>query len=117
MNTIAGILHKMDIFVAYESMPSIVDKEIKMNTLPGLIHKLDADIINIVHKRNIFIDFDSVPSTSETYKKSYEAITALKRGETVYVNNVEVLGYSNQAFLGRDKIIPFSIVTSVTTIS
>ena len=77
MNTIAGILHKMDIFVAYESMPSIAD-----------IHQ-----------------------------KSYEAINAFKRGETVYVNNVEVLGFSNQAFLGADKIIPFNIVTSVTTIA
>ena len=77
MNTLVGILHKMDIFVAYESMPSIVD-----------IHQ-----------------------------KSYEAINAFKRGETVYVNNVEVLGLSNQAFLGADKIIPFNIVTSVTTIA
>ena len=77
MNTIAGILHKMDIFVAYESMPSIAD-----------IHQ-----------------------------KSYEAINAFKRGETVYVNNVEVLAYDSTGFLGRDKIIPYSIVTSVTTIS
>lgn len=77
MNTIAGILHKMDIFVAYESMPSILD----------------------------------------TNQKSYEAIKAFENGDAVYVNNIEVLGYSNQAFLGRDKIIPYSIVTSVTTIS
>ena len=77
MNTLAGILHKMDIFVAYESMPSIAD-----------IHQ-----------------------------KSYEAINAFKRGETVYVNNVEVLDYDSTAFLGRDKIIPFNRVTSVTTIS
>ena len=77
MNTIAGILHKMDIFVAYESMPSILD----------------------------------------TNQKPYEAIKAFENGDAVYVNNIEVLGYSNQAFLGRDKIIPYSIVTSVTTIS
>ena len=77
MNTLAGILHKMDIFVAYESMPSIVD-----------IHQ-----------------------------KSYEAINAFKRGDTVYVNNVEILNYDSTGFLGRDKIIPYSIVTSVTTIS
>ena len=77
MNTLAGILHKMDIFVAYESMPSIAD-----------IHQ-----------------------------KSYEAINAFKRGETVYVNNVEILNYDSTGFLGRDKIIPYSIVTSVTTIS
>ena len=77
MNTLAGILHKMDIFVAYESMPSIAD-----------IHQ-----------------------------KSYEAINAFKRGETVYVNNVEVLDYDSTAFLGRDKIIPFNRVTSVTTIA
>ena len=117
MNTIAGILHKMDIFVAYESMPSIVDKEIKMNTLPGLIHKLDADIINIIHKRNPFIDYYSMPSILDINQKSYEAIKAFENGDAVYVNNIEVLGYSNQAFLGRDKIIPYSIVTSVTTIS
>ena len=77
MNTLAGILHKMDIFVAYESMPSIAD-----------IHQ-----------------------------KSYEAINAFKRGETVYVNNVEVLDYDSTGFLGRDKIIPFNRVTSVTTIA
>ena len=77
MNTIAGILHKMDIFVAYESMPSIVD----------------------------------------THQKSHEAINAFKRGDTVYVNNVEILNYDSTGFLGRDKIIPYSIVTSVTTIS
>ena len=77
MNTLAGILHKMDIFVTYESMPSIAD-----------IHQ-----------------------------KSYEAITAFKRGETVYVNNIEILNYDSTGFLGRDKIIPYSIVTSVTTIA
>ena len=46
-----------------------------------------------------------------------EAIKAFENGYAVYVNNVEVLGYSNQAFLGRDKIIPFNRVTSVTTIA
>ena len=46
-----------------------------------------------------------------------EALKAFENGYAVYVNNVEVLGYSNQGFLGRDKIIPYSIVTSVTTIS
>ena len=90
-----------------------------MNRITGLIHKLDADIISIIHKRNAFIDYDSVTSISETYKrkKSYEAITAFKRGDTVYVNNVEILNYDSTGFLGRDKIIPYSIVTSVTTIS
>ena len=77
MNTLAGILHKMDIFVAYASRPSIVDM----------------------------------------HQKSYEAINAFKRGDTVYVNNVEILNYDSTGFLGRDKIIPYSIVTSVTTIS
>lgn len=88
-----------------------------MNTAPGLIHKLDADTINIIHKRNIFIDFDSMPSIVVFHQKSYEAINAFKRGETVYVNNVEVLDYDSTGFLGRDKITPYSIVTSVTTIS
>ena len=88
-----------------------------MNRITGLIHKLDADIINILHKRNTFIDYDSVHNISETYNKSYEAINAFKRGETVYVNNVEILNYDSTGFLGRDKIIPYSIVTSVTTIS
>lgn len=88
-----------------------------MNTAPGLIHKLDADIINIIHKRNTFIDYDSMSSIVVFHQKSYEAIHAFKRGETVYVNNVEVLDYDSTGFLGRDKIIPYSIVTSVTTIS
>lgn len=46
-----------------------------------------------------------------------EAIKAFENGDAVYVNNIEVLGYSNQAFLGRDKIIPFNRVTDITTIS
>lgn len=50
-------------------------------------------------------------------KAVQEALLAFRNGATVYVNNVEVLGYSNQAFLGRDKIIPFNRVISVTTIS
>ena len=77
MNTLAGILHKMDIFVTYESMPSIVDM----------------------------------------HQKSYEAINAFKRGDTVYVNNIEILNYDSTGFLGRDKIIPFNRVTDITTIS
>ena len=88
-----------------------------MNTAPGLIHKLDADIINIIHKRNTFIDYASMSSIAETYKKSYEALKAFENGDAVYVNNIEVLGYSNQAFLGRDKIIPFNRVVDITTIS
>ena len=88
-----------------------------MNTAPGLIHKLDADIINIIHKRNTFIDYYSMPSILDTNQKSYEAIKAFENGDAVYVNNIEVLGYNNQAFLGRDKIIPFDKVTDITTIS
>ena len=57
------------------------------------------------------------PQGVDTNQKSYEALKAFENGDAVYVNNVEVLGYSNHAFLGRDKIIPYSIVTSVTTIS
>ena len=83
-----------------------------MNRITGLIHKLDADIINVIHNRNTSSKHKSTPG-----QKSYEAINAFKRGETVYVNNVEVLGFSNQAFLGADKIVPFNIVTSVTTIA
>ena len=88
-----------------------------MNTLPGLIHRLDADIINIIYKRNTFIDYYSMPSILDTNQKSYEAIKAFENGDAVYVNNIEVLGYNNQAFLGRDKIIPFDKVTDITTIS
>ena len=77
-----------------------------MNTLAGILHKMD-----------IFVTYENMPSISETYKKSYEAINAFKRGDTVYVNNVEVLAYDSTGFLGRDKIIPYSIITSVTTIS
>ena len=88
-----------------------------MNTAPGLIHKLDADIINIIHKRNPFIDYYSMPSILDINQKSYEAIKAFENGDAVYVNNIEVLGYNNQAFLGRDKIIPFDKVTDITTIS
>lgn len=88
-----------------------------MNRITGLIHKLDAEIINIIHKRNTSSNSKSMPSIADIHQKSYEAINAFKRGDTVYVNNVEVLGFSNQAFLGADKIIPFNIVTSVTTIA
>ena len=83
-----------------------------MNRITGLIHQLDSDIINIIHKRNTSSKHKSTPG-----QKSYEAINAFKRGETVYVNNVEVLNYDSTGFLGRDKIIPYSIVTSVTTIA
>ena len=83
-----------------------------MNKITELIHKLDADIINVIHNRNTSSKHKSTPG-----QKSYEAIKAFENGDAVYVNNIEVLGYSNQAFLGRDKIIPYSIVTSVTTIS
>ena len=88
-----------------------------MNTAPGLIHKLDADIINIIHKRNTFIDYSNMPSIVDTNQKSYEAIKAFENGYAVYVNNVEVLDYDSTGFLGRDKIIPFNRVTSVTTIA
>ena len=88
-----------------------------MNRITGLIHKLDAEIINVIHNRNTFIDYSNMPSIVDTNQKSYEALKAFENGYAVYVNNVEVLGYSNQAFLGADKIIPFNIVTSVTTIA
>ena len=88
-----------------------------MNTLPELLHQLDSDIINIIHKRNAFIDYYSMPSILDINQKSYEAIKAFENGDAVYVNNIEVLGYSNQAFLGRDKIIPFNKVVDITTIS
>ena len=83
-----------------------------MNRITRLIHKLDADIINVIHNRN-------TSSKHKSYhgQKSYEALKAFENGYAVYVNNVEVLGYSNQAFLGRDKIIPFNRVTDITTIS
>lgn len=77
-----------------------------MNTLAGILHKMD-----------IFVAYEGIPSIADIHQKSYEAINAFKRGETVYVNNVEVLAYDSTGFLGRDKIIPYSIVTSVTTIS
>lgn len=88
-----------------------------MNTAPGLIHKLDADIINIIHKRNTSSNSKSMPSIADIHQKSYEALKAFENGDAVYVNNIEVLGYSNQAFLGRDKIIPFNRVVDITTIS
>lgn len=74
-----------------------------MNTLnkgilPGIIHTSDSYMIQ---KAN----------------KVQEAITAFENGYSVYVNNIEVLGYNSKAFLGATKIIPLDKVTDITTIS
>ena len=71
---------------------------LNIGILPGIIHTSDAYMIQ---KAN----------------KVHEALLAFRNGATVYVNNVEVLDCSSKEFLGRDKIIPFNKVISVTTIS